>query len=381
MRGCFVILAVWLLCCGAAQAPGQAKPSPATAATGLTGEVVHTDDGTFLLWQHTPATVADLEMPLCAQQKVRDSFAYRVCNRKRYKLLHYARVNLDTGQSPAAVIAFYRAVLGKQAVMQTAKGTGVVTLAAGTSDNVRLVTITPDAQGCRVRLERVHNFTIPPRIYTPQERRVLRVLENVAQTYRTARHIAYTMEQRNISDSASDKEKTLTCTVDFHRPTDLHLSVTAGTTTVMTINTRAHQLVLTAPGAKDVQRTIGEKLTSALLPELQDDLVVRWMLGDPAVTPAVDYLALNSVAGVPSDRQVEAMLTYPDRGVKLLLFIDLQQKTLLRSETLSTDGDARLRIDRTYQQVRLEPTATPNQAPAVTAPLSTPTGVPAATVH
>ena len=347
MRGYYAILAICLLCAGVVQAKNQGTPVTPTV------ETVHTEDGTYFLWHQSPATAADLEIPLM-QGKVQESFAYRVRDRKQRDILRYARVSFTIAQSPAEVINFYHTSLGKQAVVNTAQKSGEVTLTTGTQDNLRLVTATPQAHGCLVQLERVQRFTIPPRSYTAQEHQVLRVLESVAQHYRMARHVAYTVEQHSTTNKSHTMTETQSWVVDFHRPDGLQISVTTGAKTVLTISAQEHRLVVTATGAKEQRRTFGAKITPELLPELRDDPVARLMLGDALVTASVDYLTLSRVAGAPPEQQAEVILTYPDRNATLFLYLDLRQKTILRSEMLTPQEDGRQRIVRTYRHMQVD---------------------------
>jgi hypothetical protein len=90
------------------------------------------------------------------------------------------------------------------------------------------------------------------------------------------------------------------------------------------------------------------------LPELQDDPVARLMLGDALITPAVDYLTLSAVAGTPAGQQTEVIFTFPDHDAKLVLFLDLRQKTILRSEMSATYEDGKQHTVHTYKHMQLD---------------------------
>lgn len=372
MRYYFALLAgMLLLCCCAGRAAQATAVLPPV-------EVVKTVDGTYWLWRHSPATAADLDMPAFNRGLLMESFAYHVRDRKRRDVLYYARMRISTTALPAAIMQFYRGVLGAAAVVHTAPETGEITLASGTANDLRQVTITPQAKNCALLLERVKHYFIPPRVYNPRERQVIGVLNSVTQAYQNAQHIVYTLEQHDASITPPSTTQDYTLTMDYHRPNGLQLTLLNGTKK-LTIISQADHLVVTAPDGSIKQRTIAGKITADLLPEIQDDTLARLMLGDTLITPQVDYLALEAVPNVPPSRQAELILTYPDDNAKLFLFIDLQQKTILHAEMLIS-GDEPQHIISVYKNVLLDVPA-PKDSRAISAPQQQqqpPSGVPAA---
>lgn len=345
-RYCAMLAVILLGCCHA----GGAAPAAATAA-----EAVHVGDGTYLLSRHTPATTADLEMPIFKPSTVGKSFAYLVRDRKQRDLLHYARLDLTTTQPPANLLRFYRVALGAQAITQTEKTSGEITVAAGVKDDVRLVTISPRATSCQVRLERVKRFTIPPRAYSAREQQVIHILAQVAHTYQHAEHVSYRVEQHNEDQSASPPQQVQHWSIDYHRPRQqLQISVSDGTKPLLAITTETDHLLVTVPGRKTEQRPFGKKITANLLPELQDDPVARLMLGDTLITEHVDELTLEAVAGVPAVQQAKITLTFPDNNMTLTLVIDLRQHTILRSEMHVTEEKEKQQFLRIYTDLHLD---------------------------
>lgn len=381
MKRRLAILVLAVLLWGHYVLAAQSPLAPATK------EVVQTGKGTFTIWHRTPAVETDVEMPVLDNGLVLESFAYRVRDRKNRDVMRYARIKVTTTQTPASVAKFYQHTLGTAAVMSTAKDTGEITLAAGTKDNMRLVTIIPNATFCHVRLERVVRYAIPPRVYTAQEQRVFTLLDKVGRAYQNARQVSYSIQQHTVILHCAEGEKAppdMTWTIDFQRPDQLQCSVTGGKDgkeTLLSVVTKDGKLVLSAPGKEDEQRAFTGAITADLLPELQDDAAARLMLGDALITPAVDFLAVQPVSGIPSDQQAQIVLTFPESRAKFFLYLDLQHATLLRSEIHVSQEDHEERITRTYSQMQLIPLsvdhgqATPSQqqsppsAPAaVTAP-------------
>ena len=110
---------------------------------------------------------------------------------------------------------------------------------SGEKANFRLVTILPQAQGCAVTIQRVQEYTVPPRVFDAREQRVLRVLAEVTKHYQAAQHVAYTMEQRTQLPATAGQPQppVLTWTLDFTRPAQLTLTAAVGETTGLRITT------------------------------------------------------------------------------------------------------------------------------------------------
>ena len=359
-----VLLACAMLICRAGLAEGTATPS--SAKPGVTQETVVTSDGIFLLWHRTPAQAVDVGMPVLHDSLTLESFAYRVRDRKRRDLLQYARMRLATTAPLAAVTQFYCAALGKAVVQSTNKENGEVTLAAGSKDNLRMVTITPQEKNCHIRLERTVRYTIPPRIFTAGEQQVIRVLTEVGHTYQSARQVRLTAVQHTVlldQKAPGKNPPDVTWTYDFSHPDRLQISATTGTKSVLTMTTSEGNLIVTAPQRQEEKRPIEGKITTELVPEIQDDPVARLMLGESLIIPALDFLSLDAMPGAAAGRQVKIALTYPDKRAKLFLIVDLQQKTILRSEMLTDEEDFQLRVERVYQDLQLiPPTTAPHAA-------------------
>lgn len=346
------ILALVSICCVAGMT-AEDTPPPATH------EIARTVQGTFLVWHRSPALAADIEMPVFGNSLTLESFTYRVRDRKRRDVLRYARIKLTSGQPLEDITGFYRRALGKQVVQETAPNTGEVTLASGTKNNVRLVSIFPYANYCHIRLERVQHFTIPPRVYTARERQVMRVVQQVERAYLAAPHVAYHMAQHSEILHCAEHEEpppALDWTVDFQRPAQLRCTVTSAKGMELSLLTQDGNLLVSMPGKAMEKRPLtgAGALTAALLPELQDDLVARLMLGDPLISPEIDFLDLQPVKGVPANQQARVALTFPDKRISLSLVIDLPRKTLLRSEILLTQDDHVERIIRVYTDMRVD---------------------------
>ncbi|MHB9131854.1 MAG: hypothetical protein ACYDBB_12310 [Armatimonadota bacterium] len=335
-----------------------------TVPAKATMEVVRTAEGTFYVWHRTPAERADLGMPIFNRGLVLDSFTYRVRDRKRRDKLFYARTVLTTTLSADEVVRFYQRHLGNGAQKQVDAGTGETSLSSGTKEHFRLVTITPAKDYAQIRLEHVQHFTIPPRVYTSGEQRVIRVLEDIAANYRTARHVAYTVEQQVAvppQATPAAPPHTLVWTIDFTRPDSLHIVARVDDVIGLEINTDGDHLVVKRQEGEPEQRSLAKGLGIELLPELQDDTAARMLLGEQPISPEADYLALLPVDGVPMDRQVEVVITYPEREAKLFLFVDLTAKIILRSEIEVKVEKETVRMLRTYSNILVE------SAPAATA--------------
>jgi len=371
------MLALLLGCLLGAAARGGDPPVP------FTREVSRTPWGTFIVYHRAPAAADDLEMPLFPGALTDESFVYRVRDRKRRDVLRMARVTFITVSAPEAVAAVYARALGDGAARETNAETGEVTLTSGTADNLRLAVITPREQTCHVRLERIQQFTIPPRALTAAELRVVRVYAEVMATYRDARRVAFTVEQRTeLSDAMADGLRApppiLTWQVDFTRPATLTLSAAVGETRGLGIVTTDGALVVSRQGRDDETRPIDGALTLETVPELRADPLARILFGE-TLPDGADYLALSAVQDIPPHQQVRMTLTFPEEAMVLTLDIDRRRNTVLRSEVLLTGEDHRwVRTIRTYTNCLLEP-ATPAPAPAGAVTHRSPTETPAAT--
>ncbi|MHB9026226.1 MAG: hypothetical protein ACYC7E_18970 [Armatimonadota bacterium] len=356
-------------------APADAPATPPATEPPASMEKALTPEGARVIWRRTPATEADLTMPIFSKGLVLDSFVYRVRDRRRNDLINFARVLISTTESTQGLLDFYQKALGPTVQRSTKKQTGETFLTVGTQDNFRLVIITPQAGYTHLRLEHVQRFIAPPRVYTAQEQRVLRVLGEIGQTYSSARRVAYRNHERTFysDDTAEDNRPELVVAIDFIRPSQISLTVTQGEITPLTIVTKDGNLEFMRPGKEVQRRAIAEAITLHDLPELRDDPIARLMLNETLITPDVDYLALIPVKDIPTNRQIQVVLTYPDYRATQYLLLDLQKKMLLRSEIVVKEDDYQMHIERVFTDQIIEQ---PPVEPAVPVP-ATPAATPA----
>lgn len=361
------VLCMWTLLalclCGAiaADAPPAATPTPTA-----TKELIHTPNGKVVLWYRTPATTDDLQLPFVADAEFQQSYAYRVRDRKNRDLMSYACVRMTTNRPTEEVLQQYIEALGGAVQRSTDKDSGEISLVAGEAENFRMVVVEPRGAVCHVRLERVQHFTVPARIYTPQEQRVISLLDAVAAQYRDAAGVGYALDQREepAAGKPANPVPPVRWSIAYQRPNSLTATALEGKTTALEVITQDEKLVIRHAGAKEEQRafTTPGRITLDLLPEVQDEPVARMMLGDTLITPAVDYLALLSVKDVPLAQQAEVVLTYPDLDVTLRLRIDMVRKLIVRSEMHYQTEEDDYRIIRSYTDYILTPTVAPPTA-------------------
>lgn len=327
--------------------------------------LVRTEDGNFTLWHRIPAEEADFGLPFWQEGVVQTSFAYRVRDRKQRDLLFLARMRLTSGKSVEVARAYYATALGAPVTQEVNAKTGEITLVSGEKENFRLVTILPHAQGCEVTVQRVQEYTVPPRVFDAREQRVLRVLTEVTKHYQMAQHVAYTMEQRTTLPASAGQQQppVLTWTIDFTRPAQLTLTAAVGDTTGLRITTEQDGLHVARQMEQGEVRPLKGTLTIDDVPELQDDPVARMVLGDPLVSDRLDFLAMQAVPGVPDNKQADITLTYPETNTTWHLIVDLQLAIVLRCEATITDGQDNYRVVRSYPRMSLSPVAAPPPAP------------------
>ncbi len=336
-------LFVLLLIIIAGLAAVAAAPAP------FTREVARTAQGTFVVYHRVPATAADLEMPIVGAARTQESFAYRVRDRKQRDVLRYVRVVFTSERAAAATTTYYAGVLGAAALRETDATTGAVTLTAGTKDNFRLAQVTPAGEGCTVRLERVQRFSYPPRVYTEAEARVVRVLSEVAATYRQAGHLTVDIAQTaELSPAMGDqKPPTLSWHVDYTRPAAISVTATVNGALGLQITTEGKQLRVARPDQETELRPFSGPLDLTVVPELRGDPVMRLLFGEDLLARRVDALALSAVPGDP--RLQRMTLTFPDEDMTIALVIDRRANTVARSEVYLTGEDGRwTRMVRAY---------------------------------
>ena len=331
-------------------------------------ESAETPKGIFLMWHRTPATEKDLGMPLYRQGKTLQSYTNRVRDRKHRNYLFYACVRLSTTQSIAALLEYAQQALGTGAQRDTDKETGIVTLVAGSKQDCRIVTVTPEKEGYQLQLEHVQHFVIPPRVYTAQEKKVLQMLKELTAAYRSAGHVAYRVVQRIEEKPASSPpapQLPQVWSVDYLRPNRLTVTALVNGVVGLHITTKDGSLLVMRPGKSTVQRATGHALTIETVPELQDDAVARLMLGDSLISESVDYLALLPVAGTPFTEQAEIVLTYPINHITVRLRLDRRRLVIIRGEIIRKTPENTLDVVREYSNILLDAAAT---APALPAP-------------
>jgi len=353
-----LVCALWL---SAFSAPGRAEDAPAVP-TGK--ETVYTDAyGTVTQLYRDSATEADLGMPVWQDGELLSSGVFRVRDRKDRDMLRYAYARFSAAQGMEEVAAFYLRALGKGARRDTDKDTGEVTVFIGDKENSRVVTISPKNGNSLLLLEHIEHYTIPPRVYTEQEKQVKRVVEEISRAYREARRVSYTMEQQVETDPPAEKPApALTWKLDFRRPRQFSLSVSAMGMVGLEIATQGDKLVISRPGEEAVERQIGPVLASSNVPELRNDPIARLLFGDALISEQVDSLALLPVGDIPLDREVEAVLTYPEDKAVLHLRIDRQRGVITRVTTVVRQEEGETRVIRSYTDTVLEPEPDANAA-------------------
>ncbi len=361
MRGSLLLL-VCLLCVGAYAAPTVVSAEKLPAAL---QEAVTTPHGIYLLYYRTPAVDADLALPDYPRGLTLDSFVYHVRDRKHRDVARYACRRFTTTAGIAEVTAYFRTLLGPG--MQTEALPTRTTLVAGTLAHFRMITLVPVAGHLTVREEQVEKFTIPPRVYTAEEQRVLRVVNTLARDYRTLAGLTFDAAWTAQTAAATEPPApVLTWHVAYLRPAELTATASVGKIVALQYATKARTLLVTRQDGKTETRPLDKELTLDAIPELGDDPAMHLLLGDPLVTPATDYLALLPVPGHELDDQVQVVLTFPDDRETLRLTIDRRANTLARSEVESRDAEGHVStMTRTYDYpITLPTTTTPLPAPS-----------------
>ena len=167
-----------------------AAPSPAPASV-TTKEAVRTQEGLAYIWRRTPAVESDFGLPFPSGTTADQSFVYRVRDRKNRDLRRYARVVFTIQGTLKDTTDTYRKAMALDVKSGVDKDTGATLLTDGPDEDTRIVTILALDVGCRLTLERAQRFTLPPRVYTPEEQRALDVLAALAQSYTSATSVSY----------------------------------------------------------------------------------------------------------------------------------------------------------------------------------------------
>jgi len=358
MKPCLYLLtACWALAlCLPAQSQSPALPEARK-------ETVYLENfGTFNHFYRQEVVPADLEMPIWRDGLQLSSGVYRVRDRKNRDMVRYVFVRLTTSHTAETIANYYQQFLGGSARRDVDPVTGEVMVFSGVPAHCRIITITPKEGYCRVLLERVQHFTIPPREYTAREQQVIRMIDEVTRTYQAAEHVAYAMEQQVVRASAEAPAPPLRWAVDFRRPHTLAVHVTAQGVSGLDIATRGDRLVVTRPEQPEDVREIAGAITAPLVPELQGDLVARLMLGDILISDEIDYLVLLPVGDAPLHQQVKVVLTFPEESATLHLWIDRQRNIITQAETVINIDGEETRVTRSYHDTIVDaPPAAPLQ--------------------
>ena len=333
-----------------------AQEVTAPAPVLLVPEVVKTPEGNFFVYHRAPAGEDDLGMPIVQSLAVVDTLVYRIRDRKRRDLLFFARHTISSVLTPEAARLYYLNALGEGATESRDEVSGEITLAAGEADHLRLVVITPQDGGCRLRLQRVQKFTIPPRVYTAQEAQIVALLAEVVAGYRAQAEIRYTVEQRVILPDdapADERADPLFWHIHFVLPAQLTLSAGVGDTIGLRISTKEGQLHVEQQTGETETRDIGEQLTLETLPELADDPVSGMVLGNSLINHLLEEMYMETVTPPGKGQQAKITLQYPDTGEVLTLFIDLQTKRVLHCATVTTTDGHVSTVTRDYGQYQV----------------------------
>lgn len=318
--------------------------------TGLVKERVHTADGTFDVYYRTPAQSVDLGLPLPPDAAVATSFVYRVRDRKERDRLFLARVEFSSAQSVSAMQKFYLKALGKSARQASDAKSGEITITTGVKDHARLVIITPQTTGCKLRLEQVQHFTIPARIYTHEEQKADTLMNTVAANYHSARAVSYTLSEVTTMPPGTSVRQIpppVTWTVSLTRPTNLHVTAEVAGKVALEISSDKDALLLHRQQGKDETRPLQKTITIADVPELGEDPVARMILGNKLIDEQVEQISMTAGVGSHAGEQT-LVLGMPEQQAIVTLVINEMTKTVLSCVTVVTDEENTTTVTRTY---------------------------------
>ena len=322
-------------------------------------EKVHTADGTMTVYYRTPASAADLGLPLPAGAVVSASLVYRVRDRKERDHLLLARTDCTSTQSAADVRQFYLDALGKEALADTDAKSGEITITLGVKEHARLVSITPNKTGCAVRLEQVQQFTIPPRVYTHDEEQAVKLLNAVAATYQSARAVSYTMTQLTAMPAgtpAAERPPALIWTVSLTRPGNLRITAAAEGTLGLEITSEKDALRVHHQRGKDEMRPIDKTITIDAVPEVGEDPVARMLLGNSLIDEQVEQISMTEGTGRKQD-EVTIVLGLPEQHAVATLLIARKRQVVLSCTTVVTEDKQVTTVTRNYSHLVITPAA------------------------
>ncbi len=301
-------------------------------------DVVATPQGTFTLWYRSPASVNDLEMPNPQQILILNSFVYRVRDRKQHDILRYSREYMTTSESPAAMAQFYRTFFGENYSEATDEIKKETLICSGVDGDFKLVTITDKDKYCRIKLERVRQYAVAPRMYSDREQKILSLLQDVAAKYRQTRRLQYNMTRIDSGFGMAKNLSPLQMKIDFIMPDKITVKADRAGKPEVRIWSKPQGLLVQRDGAKDVFRSITERLTTEDLPELNDDSVARMMLGENVINGSTDYIMIQDAPKNKKGPQSEVVLTFPEDNAAMHIFISQIDKTI-NSTVTKYNGD------------------------------------------
>lgn len=344
---------ILILLCGGILSAFAAKPLMAKAPA--LKDAVATPQGTFALWYRSPASITDVEMPNPDKSLVINSFVYRVRDRKNRDILRYSRVYMTTSvETPEQIANFYRAVFGKNYGEATDADKKETLLCSGIDGDFRLVTIMDKGKYCRIKLERVRQFAVPPRVYTDREQKILSLLQDVAAKYRQTRRLQYNMTRTDTGTGVATNLAPLQMKVDFIMPDKITVKGDRAGKPEVRIWTKSNGLLVQRDGAKDVLRSITGQLTTDDLPELEDDAVARMMLGENVINNATDYIMIQDAPKGNKGPQSEVVLTFPEDKATMHIFINQIDKTINSTMTKYEGDDYNGVIKQFYNYNKIE---------------------------
>ncbi|MEI6519912.1 MAG: hypothetical protein WCO98_07730 [bacterium] len=331
-----------------------AKPISSTKAPALK-DAISTPQGTFALWYRSPATVTDMEMPNPDQALTINSFVYRVRDRKQRDILRYSRVYMTTStKTPAQIAAFYRQVFGKNYGEATDVTKKETLICSGVDGNFRLVTIMDKDKYCRIKLERVRQYSVAPRVYTDREQKILSLLQDVAAKYRQTHRLQYNMTRIDSGSGVAKNLAPLQMKIDFIMPDKITVKGDRAGKPEVRIWTKPNGLLIQRDGAKDVLRSITGPLTTEDLPELEEDSVARMMLGENVINNSTDYIMIQDAPKTKKGPQSEVVLTFPEDKATMHVYINQLDKTINSTMTKYEGDDYNGVIKQFYNYNKIE---------------------------
>lgn len=130
------------------------------------------DDTPVMVDYKPSATAADLGLPFYPGAQVQTSFSYTLTSKDGKPVTYYASAVFTTTDSAEVVGGHYSAKLpGKPRPAEITDEAGKrYVLAVGSKSEVRKVTITPQAKGCRIELVRASGVVRPVKPLRPRSR-------------------------------------------------------------------------------------------------------------------------------------------------------------------------------------------------------------------